>query len=304
MSSPIDLSLLPKPDLIVPLDYEQILASRKATLLDLYTDPEERAAVATVLTLESEPMVKLLQEGSYHTLAQTNRINQAALAVMLAYARGSDLDQLGANVNTSRLLIAPADPDAVPPVDAIYEDDVDYVLRIQEAFDGLSTAGPTAAYERFARSAHGQVADARATSPSPAVVVIAVLSTQGDGTASPEVLAAVEAAVNEEERRPVADRVTAQSAQIIDYRINATLYVGSGPESSIARGAALDRLRKIVAIKRRLGLDVIRSTYIAALRVEGTKDVDLQEPAQNIRVSPLQAARCIGIDVRIEVKDD
>ena len=39
--------------------------------------------------------------------------------------------------------------------------------------------------------------------PAPAEVVVAVLSTEGDGTASPELLAAVAEAVNDEDVRPM-----------------------------------------------------------------------------------------------------
>lgn len=38
---------------------------------------------------------------------------------MVAYANGSDLDQLGANNNVQRLIITLADPDAIPPVAAL-----------------------------------------------------------------------------------------------------------------------------------------------------------------------------------------
>ncbi len=77
----------------------------------------------------------------------------------------------------------------------------------------------------------------KASSPAPAEVVIAVLSTEGDGTASPELLADVAEAVNDEEARP-RDRVTVRSAEIVDYEINATLYLYPGPESEPIINAA------------------------------------------------------------------
>ena len=40
MSSPIDLSRLPAPDVVEPLDYESILAERKAALIALYPEAE------------------------------------------------------------------------------------------------------------------------------------------------------------------------------------------------------------------------------------------------------------------------
>ncbi|MBS2694081.1 baseplate J/gp47 family protein, partial [Salmonella enterica subsp. enterica serovar 1,4,[5],12:i:-] len=99
----------------------------------------------------------------------------------------TDLDNLAANLDAERLTITPETDTS----DAVMESDEALRLRAQSAFEGMSVAGPSAAYEYFARSASGKVADARATSPAPAEVVIAILSTDGDGTASPELLAAV-----------------------------------------------------------------------------------------------------------------
>jgi hypothetical protein len=96
----------------------------------------------------------------------------------------------------------------------------------------MSVAGPSAAYEYFARSASGKVAAVRATSPSPAEVVIAILSSDGDGTPSAELIATVQAAVNDEDTRPLGDRVTVQGAEIIEYAIDATLYLYPGRSQS------------------------------------------------------------------------
>ena len=56
----IDLSQLPAPDVVETLDFETILAERKATLVSLYPE-DEQEAVARALTLESEPLVKYLE---------------------------------------------------------------------------------------------------------------------------------------------------------------------------------------------------------------------------------------------------
>lgn len=77
-------------------------------------------------------------------------------------------------------------------------------------------------------------------------MIIAVLSTEGDGTASPELLAAVADAVNDEEVRPLGDRVTVRSAEIVDYEINATLYLYPGPESEPIINAADASLQKFL----------------------------------------------------------
>ena len=163
----IDLSQLPAPQIVDVPDFETLLAERKAEFVALHPKDEQEAVIRT-LELESEPVTKLLQENAYRELLLRQRINEAAQAVMVAYAMGGDLDQLAANYNVTRLTVTPADNDAVPPVAAVMESDEALRLRVPAAFEGLSVAGPTAAYEFHARSADGRVADASATSPAPA----------------------------------------------------------------------------------------------------------------------------------------
>ena len=179
----IDLSQLPAPDVVETLDYEILLAERKATLISLYPEGQQ-AAIARTLALESEPIVKLLQENAYREVILRQRINEAVKAVMVAYALDDDLDQLGANKGVERLTVTPADETTIPPTAALMESNDDFHARIAAAFKGLSVAGPTGAYEYHARSADGRVADASAISPSSAVVTVTVLAREGNGTAT------------------------------------------------------------------------------------------------------------------------
>ncbi|WP_213993917.1 baseplate assembly protein [Sodalis sp. dw_96] len=294
----IDLSQLPAPQVVEALDYEVLLAERKATLISLYPT-EQQEAVARTLALESEPMVKLLQENAYRELILRQRINEAAQAVMVAYANGPDLDQMAANFKVSRLLVQPADMLAVPPVAALYESDTDLRLRTPQAFEGLSVAGPTGAYEYHARSADGRVADASAISPSPACVTISILSREGDGRASNDLLAVVETALNDEDVRPVADRVTVQSAKIIPYRIDAKLYLFPGPEAGPVRDAAEKRLTAFITEKSRLGRNIRLSALNAALHVEGVERVEISLPQEDVVLDKTQAAYCEGYQITL-----
>ncbi|RWA51293.1 hypothetical protein AU476_23550 [Cupriavidus sp. UYMSc13B] len=92
MSGIIDLSQLPPPDVVETIDFEVILAERKAYFVSLYP-ADQRAAVAATLALESEPIVKLLQDNAYREMVLRQRINDAARAVMLPFAKG---DRAGA----------------------------------------------------------------------------------------------------------------------------------------------------------------------------------------------------------------
>lgn len=287
----IDLSQLPPPQIVDVPDFEALLAERKAAFVALHPADEQDAVMRT-LALESEPVTKLLQENTYREILLRQRINEAAQAVMVAYSMGNDLEQLAGNCNVKRLTVIPADNDAVPPVAAVMESDEALRQRIPAAFEGLSVAGPTGAYEFHARSADGRVADASATSPAPAEVVLTVLSREGDGTAGADLLAVVEQALNSEKVRPVADRLTVRSAEIIPYSVDATIFLYPGPEAEPVMAEAKASLQKYIASQTRLGRDIRRSAIYAALHVEGVQRVELASPLEDVVLDKTQAASC------------
>jgi phage-related baseplate assembly protein len=292
----VNLANLPAPDVVVLPNFETILAERKARLVSLYP-AEQQAEVARTLALESEPMVKLLQENAYRELTLLQRVNDAARALMLAFAKGADLDQLAANCNLVRLVITPADNTTVPPTPAVMESDDSLRERVQLAYEGLSVAGPRNSYIKHARDADGRVADASAISPAPCEAVITVLATIGDGAAPADLLATVAQALNDENVRPVGDRVTVQSAEILPYEIRATLYLEQGPEAEPILEAAAARAEAYRTQARRLGRDVNRSAITAALHADGVTKVELQQPAVDLVLDETQAGYCTGVTI-------
>lgn len=299
----VDLSQLPPPQIIDAPDFETLFAERKAAFIALYP-ADEQAAVTRTLALESEPVVKTLQENAYREILLRQRVNEAAQAVMVAFAMQSDLDQLAANNNVQRLVITPADLNAVPPVAAVMESDSDLRQRIPAAMEGLSVAGPSASYEFHARSADGRVADASAISPSPANVTITILSREGDGTAGADLIAAVDAALNDESVRPVADRVKVQSATIVNYTIEAKLYLYPGPEAEPIKAAAIERLDTYIKAQSRLGRDIRKSAIYGALHVEGVQRVELTAPVDDVVLDKSKAAYCTASTVTIGGTDE
>lgn len=293
----IDLSQLPPPQIVEQVDFEQILAERKAYAISLWP-VEEQAEIAARLEMESEPLTKLLQENAYRETVWRQRVNEASLANLLATARGTDLEQLAANFNVKRLVIQEGRANAIPPVPKLMEGDDSLRERAQMAWEGLSTAGPRNSYIFHARAADGRVADATAESPSPAVAVVTVQSLLGDGTAAPELLAVVNTYLSDEDRRPVADRLIVQGAQIVRYQIKAKVYLlSTGPESEPILAAAEARLLAYVKQRRRLGMEVSRSAIHAALHVEGVRKVEL-EGWVDIVATKAQAPYCTGVDVK------
>lgn len=290
----IDLSQLPPPQIVEQIDFELILAERRAYMISLWP-VEEQAQIAARLAKDSEPLTKLLQENAYRETVWRQRVNEASLANLLATARGTDLEQLAGNFNVKRLVIQQGKANAVPPIPTLMESDDSLRERAQMAWEGLSTAGPRNSYIFHARAADGRVADATAESPSPAVAVVTVQSLLGDGTAPPELLAVVNAYLSDDDRRPVADRLTVQGAQILNYQVKAKLYLlSSGPESEPILAAAEQRLLAYVHQRRRLGMEVSESALHAALHVEGVRKVEL-EGWVDIVATKAQAPYCTGV---------
>lgn len=297
----IDLGQLPAPQIVEQIDYEQILDERKAYAVSLWP-AEEQAEIAARLNMESEPLTKLLEENAYRETVWRQRVNEASVANMLALAKGTDLEQLAANFNVKRLVIQAANPTAVPPLPKLMESDDSLRERAQMAWEGLSTAGPRNSYIFHARSADGQVADATAESPEPAEAVVTVQSVLGDGTASPALLDKVKTYLSDDDRRPVADRLTVQSAEIIKYQIKARIFpLSNGPETELVLAAAEAQLLQLVHQRRRLSLEVSESIVHAALHVEGVRKVVLED-WEDIVATKYQAPYCTSVQLTLGIE--
>jgi phage-related baseplate assembly protein len=288
----VDLSSLPAPTVLEPLDFEEAYQEGLGVFRG-YMGSNWTAA------LESDPVVKVLEVAAYIKVGNRARVNDAGKAVLLAHAIGSDLDHLGANVNLKRLVIQAEDLTVVPPVPEIKEDHDPFRERIQLAYEGLTTAGPRNSYILHARNASGLVADATAESPAPCYVTVTVLGLDGEGVAPPELLATVASALNDDDVRPVCDRVTVQSAQVIRYQINAILHMASaGPEADASLVEAKSRLAAWINPRKRLGVEVARSGVDAQLHVAGVSRVELVG-WQDLAPTKAQAAYCTGYTVTL-----
>lgn len=286
-STAVDLSRLPAPTVVEQLSYEEIRLELVAIMV-----AEVPGFDALV---ESDPAMRQLRVFALRELFLRQRFNDRARSIMLAYSAGADLDQLAILVGVTRLLITPEDPVAGTP--AVYEDDDSLRARVVLAPESFSVAGPELAYVFHARSADGDVLDASATSPAPGEVVVTVLSRLGNGEASAELLAAVAGVVNGNEVRPLTDLVTVQSADVVEFAIEAQLFIYQGPDSAVVMAAAEASLQTYLQAGQQLGRDITLSGLYAALHVAGVQRVDLVSPAANIVLSATQAPWCTGIEL-------
>jgi phage-related baseplate assembly protein len=288
--STVDLSSLPAPDVLEDLDVEEIYAEELANFRLLMGE-------AWSAPLESEPVVKLLEQAAYRKLSNRARVNDAAKALLLPFSKRKDLDQLAARVNLKRLVVQAADNTVVPPVLEVLEVDDALRERIQLRYEGLTTAGPRQSYILHARNASGLVADATAESPSPSTVVVTVLALNGRGEADAELLDTVKAALSDDDVRPLGDRLIVQSAQVLPYRIEAILHMeGVGAENEAILNDATNRLGAWINPRKRLGVEVARSAIDAQLHITGVRRVELVG-WQDIFPTKEQAAFCTGFSV-------
>lgn len=287
----IDISQLPAPEVVESLDFEAIFDSMLADL-------QQRDETFTAL-VESDPAYKIIEVCAYRELLIRQRVNEAAKAVMLAYATGADLDQLGANVGVQRLVITPADETTVPPTPAVMESDADFRARIQLSPEGYTTAGSEGSYVFHGLGASSDVKDVQATSPEPGKVTVYVLSRTGDGTAQQTTIDAVTSTLNDETIRPMTDQVTVLSANIVEYTIEAVLTLFPGPDSSVVLKSAIDAVTTYAETQRSIGYDVPLSGLYRALHQPGVQNVTLISPAASLVIGDGQASFCTNINVTL-----
>lgn len=287
----IDLSRIPPPDVVETIDPERILSEWTAFLTG--EDPAYDAL------LESDPAYIQGEAIADRETLLRQRVNEAVRGVLLSSARGADLDQIGANFNVYRLTIKPADPSAIPPVEAVMEEDDAFRASIQLSWSRLSTAGAYDAYKYFASGADGDVLDVEPYGPEthdmPGQVLLYVLSRTKDGMAPESLVGKVHAAVTPKEVRPLTDYVTTQSAVIVPYGVDADVHIPYGLDADVVMETARQALDVYVESVHRIGSVVARSGIDGALHQSGVVRVVLREPAADILPGMGEASWCENI---------
>jgi phage-related baseplate assembly protein len=275
----IDFSSIPAPEIIEPLDYETILA-------DLLADLQARDPSYTEI-LESDPGVKLLEVVAARELILRQRINDALQATLLRYAMAGDLDNLAAFYGVTRLTD---------------EGDEALRLRVIERIMGSSTAGGAAWYRYQALSASELVRDAAVSSPAPGEVLVSILSTQGNGTPTSQLLSLVDDTLQDDAVRVITDTVTVAGATIITVPVTAQVYLYPDTPIEVFNNLQASLAAAFTAASG-LGWDVTRSWLIAQLHPAGVQRVVLSAPAADVVCGPSQAPALGAITLTMAGRD-
>lgn len=320
--SPNLAGLAPPPG-VEDLDYEAILAARLEDLGDRAT-AIGLTELPAILGVESEPLTLGQETGSYYEMVLRARVNDAMRACLIATATGAQLDHLASTFyGVARLLITPADEEVEPPVAAIYEDDETFRARALLSIEARSVAGPEGAYVYFALQADADVKDAACygeedgakyeddsdvTAPE---VLIVVLSRTGNGEPDEDLLETVTEALNDEEIRPIGDKVTVEPATIVEYSVEGVVKYATGADPGVIVAEAEARIQAYADARHRIGRVVQLFGIAAALKVTDAEEVELvvldadDDPiTDDIDPGSKGAAFCTSIAVTAEVVDD
>lgn len=291
----IDLSLLSPPDVVKQIDFETIL---KEGLEDFYQRMREIQPDFPDL-LESDPAMKLAEAFAYREITVRQDANNQALSVLLAYSADKDLDHKAAERNLQRRIIS----EATNTTPEVKESNESLRKRVQLAPEGQTTAGSEGSY-----IFHGMNADIRVKGIFPfapldennnptGICNIYVLSTEYDGTASENLLNIVNVALNAKSIRPLTDRPLIYSASVLNYAIEAEVFIDQGPDENIILDNCYKAGEEYTKKSHSFNDGVSLSGIYQALHQPGVSRVNLISPTGNIDTSIGQVAYCTGINL-------
>jgi phage-related baseplate assembly protein len=250
-----------KTSIFEQIDYNAIFQGIKSEFL-------KRAPEFSAL-LESDPAVKLLEIAAYQEMLMRFRIHEAIKSNLLAHAVGQDLDNLAEFYNVQR---------------AESEEDEAFRNKIKARIQAWSPAGSRDHYKFHTLQADPRVKDARADSPAPGLVRIAVLSTENNGFASNELLEKVTEIITSDSVRVLTDTVEIVGCTIVPIALSATVTLHpETPQGVLA--TAKTKLEAAFEAKKSLGWDVSKAWLIANLFVEGIQNIALTSPANDVAIA-------------------
>lgn len=269
-----DLTTYPKPDVIETLDYEVILSQRIALLKELWRIIREKHPELPdydVELLETDPIQITEEAEAYREMLVRARINDAALANLLAFAGGADLDHLAAFYDVDRLE---------------GEGDEPFRDRIVLEIKGRSPGGGAYWYEAAARRADVRIRSAKAFREDfwP-IIHIAILSRENGGIPDSAMLGAVTDIVTSDHVRTLNDTIIVEAAVTTTTDIEANVWLlPSAPLIDLSPLEAA--LRKSWDSDTAIGFDLVPSWIEAKLHLAGVQRVEMVSPTDPVVASP------------------
>lgn len=293
-----DLDALPRPEAIETLNFETLIVGYKERLLQRFG---EAGIEYDVQTLETDPAIIIGEAVQYGRMNDRARVNDAVRAVLLTESWGTNLDALGARVETARLA---------------GEADDRYRFRILLAYEALATTGTYGGYAYFAMGASTAVRDVAVygpesglCEPGEALIVITARDpeTGQPVMASPSLVETVYLETARRDRRPLTDKVIVRAAELLPYRITANMVVRSQIDPSLARETAERRIIAYTQARALIGEAVSRDAIVAAIATDdgGRVVIDsltISEPSGDIAPGADAVPVCTSVAITVSVR--
>lgn len=161
------------------------------------------------------------------------------------------------------------------------ENDESYRERIRLAPGQFSVAGPTAAYEYWARSASQEIDSVSVVSPVPGEVKVYPLM-QGGVLPTTDIINAVDDVLNDKTIRPLTDQVEVLAPTAVDYAINVQYWINNDNSTQAAaiQSAVTQAVNDYALWQRsRIGRDITPDELTKRMLIAGAKRVNIISPA-------------------------
>jgi phage-related baseplate assembly protein len=296
-SSPvaIDLSRLPAPNAIAPLDHAILLTEFIVGFL-AYWD-ELRATRPdlpgfTAETLASEPAIVIGRITAFLRLLDRAMVNDAVRAVLAPLAKKADLDNVVARQGVLRLETAPG----------VMETDEQLLKRYLLSF-GRASAGSIDRILFDAYTAWPAMWDARVNG-------FAVHGRRGEtdlvisgtaGVTPAEKLALVRSAVTAPSAKPEAIGIFVLAAAPLGYAVAQTVAVPVGPDAELVRLEAVARVAAATDERHLIGGTIQRDLVAGAAYGASIASVAHVAPPVDVVATPYQIPVRTGIAIAVEV---
>lgn len=306
--SPINPDDLPEMNVIHKVDSESIIARRMTNFMRLWRESDpDNAFQYDVDMLETDP-IKINQVNNAHFQSlHEDRVNQAARAVTLAWAVGTDLDGIATRY--------PMKPTRLPG-----EEDERFRRRIWLSGYGLSVAGSGEGYEFWTLSTAPTVRDAAAWSPQPGHVQISILGPyqaprvpdatlmdirtelmlpglklgpmMGVGGTGSNLIAAMLQA-----KKPLTDILSVTRASLIEPTIRVKAWLRPGADRGTVLGSMQTAADRYIQDAYYLGRDVTPGEIDAMLWRKGVARLRIDEPTEDLLIGPNTAVRIKSAEI-------
>lgn len=302
----LNLSSLPDPEIIETISYQSIFDSLRTEFQSRY---EDFSAL-----VESDPVIKLLEVAAYREVILRARVNDAFKATLLAFAAAGDLDNLAAFYGLTRL----ADEtdaelrdrtinriqgsstaggaawyryqaltanngvrDARVTSPAAGEVNIALLSKEIENLESLGTSVSGLSADMSALlTFYGITANVTNDQAASALIRTAIENAGPEGTATPELLNAVDTICQGDTVRVITDNLTVASANVVGVDVEANVYLYPDSSATILAGLE-DSIKAAVAAEGGLGWDLSLSWLIKNIHVDGVQRVELVSPTTN-----------------------